>query len=211
MTRPDHGTCFSHKPYRNGTPSTAMGTPEKTGLQLLVATKELPSPEPRVPCPESRAPPYQPLSPRSGLTLVSPSGHISCKGHNMRNRLSRRTFLGKLGSAAVGVGEVAMLGGASLQPASSQTAKPFENEPCDSIGSKVKQIIVKQLGVDEAKVTPNARFVEDLGADSLDVVELIMAFEEAFSIEIPDKDAENIKTVREAVDYICAHQPKSSS
>lgn len=56
MTRPDHGTCFSHKPYRNGTPSTAMGTPEKTGLQLLVATKELPSPEPRVPCPESRAP-----------------------------------------------------------------------------------------------------------------------------------------------------------
>lgn len=129
----------------------------------------------------------------------------------MENRLPRRTFLGKLGTAAVGVGEVAMLGGTSLQAASSQTAKPSENKPCDSLGSKVKQIIVKQLGVDEAKVTPNARFVEDLGADSLDMVELIMAFEEAFKIEIPDKDAEGVKTVQEAVDYICSHQPKLSS
>ena len=125
--------------------------------------------------------------------------------------MSRRTFLGKLGSAAVGVCEVAMLGGTSLQAGSPQTAKPSKNKPCDSIGSKVKQIIVKQLGVDEAKVTPNARFIEDLGADSLDMVELIMAFEEAFNIEIPDKDAEGIKTVQEAVDYICSHQRKSSS
>jgi acyl carrier protein len=60
-------------------------------------------------------------------------------------------------------------------------------------------------------VTPNARFVEDLGADSLDVVELVMAFEEAFNIEIPDKDAEGLKTVQQAVDYICSHQRKSSS
>jgi acyl carrier protein len=67
---------------------------------------------------------------------------------------------------------------------------------------KVKQIIVEQLGVDEAEVTPNASFVDDLGADSLDTVELVMAFEEAFDIEIPDEDAEKIRTVQEAVSYI---------
>ncbi len=67
---------------------------------------------------------------------------------------------------------------------------------------KVKQIIVEQLGVDEAEVTPNASFVDDLGADSLDTVELVMAFEEAFDIEIPDEDAEKIRTVQDAVDYI---------
>ena len=67
---------------------------------------------------------------------------------------------------------------------------------------KVKQIIVEQLGVDEGEVTPNASFVDDLGADSLDTVELVMAFEEAFDIEIPDEDAEKIRTVKDAVDYI---------
>jgi acyl carrier protein len=71
-----------------------------------------------------------------------------------------------------------------------------------SVEDKVKQIIVEQLGVDEAEVTPNASFVDDLGADSLDQVELIMAFEEAFDIEIPDEDAEKIKTVQDAVDYV---------
>ncbi|HET8668061.1 MAG TPA: acyl carrier protein [Terriglobales bacterium] len=71
-----------------------------------------------------------------------------------------------------------------------------------SVEDKVKQIIVEQLGVDEAEVTPNASFVDDLGADSLDTVELVMAFEEAFDIEIPDDDAEKIKTVSDAVDYI---------
>jgi acyl carrier protein len=70
---------------------------------------------------------------------------------------------------------------------------------------RVKQIIVEQLGVDEAEVTPNASFVDDLGADSLDTVELVMAFEEAFEIEIPDEDAEKIRTVKDAVDYINAH------
>ena len=70
---------------------------------------------------------------------------------------------------------------------------------------KVKQIIVEQLGVDEAEVTPNASFVDDLGADSLDTVELVMAFEEAFEIEIPDEDAEKIRTVQNAIDYINAH------
>ena len=67
---------------------------------------------------------------------------------------------------------------------------------------KVKQIIVEQLGVDEGEVTSNASFVDDLGADSLDTVELVMAFEEAFDIEIPDEDAEKIKTVKDAIDYI---------
>ena len=70
---------------------------------------------------------------------------------------------------------------------------------------KVKQIIVEQLGVDEAEVTPNAHFVDDLGADSLDIVELVMAFEEAFEIEIPDEDAEKIRTVQDAVTYIDQH------
>ena len=74
-----------------------------------------------------------------------------------------------------------------------------------SVDERVKQIIVEQLGVDEAEVTANASFVDDLGADSLDTVELVMAFEEAFEIEIPDEDAEKIRTVKDAVDYINAH------
>ena len=74
-----------------------------------------------------------------------------------------------------------------------------------SVEERVKQIIVEQLGVDEAEVTPKASFVDDLGADSLDTVELVMAFEEAFDIEIPDEDAEKIRTVKDAVDYIDKH------
>ena len=66
-----------------------------------------------------------------------------------------------------------------------------------AVEEKVKQIIVEQLGVDEGEVTQNASFVDDLGADSLDTVELVMAFEEAFDIEIPDEDAEKIRTVQE--------------
>ena len=75
-----------------------------------------------------------------------------------------------------------------------------------SVEERVKQIIVEQLGVDEGEVTPNASFVDDLGADSLDTVELVMAFEEAFEIEIPDEDAEKIRTVKDAVDYIEKNQ-----
>ena len=71
-----------------------------------------------------------------------------------------------------------------------------------STQDKVKQIIIEQLSVEEGEVTPTASFVDDLGADSLDRVELIMAFEEAFDIEIPDEDAEKIRTVKDAVDYI---------
>src|SRR6266566_5208622 len=71
-----------------------------------------------------------------------------------------------------------------------------------SVEQKVKQIIVEQLGVDEAQVDPTASFVDDLGADSLDIVELVMAFEEAFDLDIPDEDAEKIATVKNAIDYI---------
>jgi acyl carrier protein len=71
-----------------------------------------------------------------------------------------------------------------------------------SIAEKVASIIAEQLEVESAKVTPNARFDTDLNADSLDVVELVMAFEEAFDIEIPDEEAENIQTVQQAIDHI---------
>jgi acyl carrier protein len=70
------------------------------------------------------------------------------------------------------------------------------------IDEKVKEIIAKQLGVDSGEVTLEASFVEDLGADSLDTVELVMAFEETFNIEIPDEDAEKITKVRDAIEYI---------
>ena len=71
-----------------------------------------------------------------------------------------------------------------------------------AVADKVKSIIVEQLGVDEEEVTLDAIFTDDLGADSLDIVELVMAFEEEFGIEIPDEEAEKISNVREAVDYI---------
>ena len=71
-----------------------------------------------------------------------------------------------------------------------------------SVGPKVKEIIAKQLGVDMEKVTPEASFIDDLGADSLDTVELVMAFEESFNVEIPDEDAEKILKVDDAIKYI---------
>src|SRR6185503_7148679 len=80
--------------------------------------------------------------------------------------------------------------------------------PDPEIEQKVKQIIVDELGVDENEVTPNARFIDDLGADSLDTVELVMRFEEEFGIEIPDEDAEKIQSVRDAYNYIDQHQAK---
>jgi acyl carrier protein len=73
------------------------------------------------------------------------------------------------------------------------------------MAEKVKQIISEQLGVDESEVTPSASFVDDLGADSLDQVELVMALEEAFGVEIPDEDAEKIRTVQDAIDYVDKH------
>ena len=74
-----------------------------------------------------------------------------------------------------------------------------------AVAEKVKSIIVEQLGVEADEVTPEASFTEDLGADSLDIVELVMAFEEEFGIEIPDEDAEKIGRVQEAVSYIEQH------
>lgn len=74
-----------------------------------------------------------------------------------------------------------------------------------AIDKRVKEIIAEQLGVDEAQVTNEASFMDDLGADSLDTVELVMALEEEFDIEISDEDAEKIQTVQDAVDYITEH------
>ena len=79
-----------------------------------------------------------------------------------------------------------------------------------SVEQKVKEIIVEQLGVDPEQVTQEASFVEDLGADSLDTVELVMALEEEFDLEIPDEDAEKIITVGDAIDYIEKNLTESS-
>ncbi len=73
------------------------------------------------------------------------------------------------------------------------------------VEAKVKEIIVEQLNVDKEAVVPTAKFVDDLGADSLDTVELVMALEEAFSLDIPDDDAEKIGTVGDAINYIKSH------
>jgi acyl carrier protein len=75
-----------------------------------------------------------------------------------------------------------------------------------TIEQKVKNIIADQLGVGEEEIKPGASFIEDLGADSLDIVELVMAMEEEFEVEIPDEEAENIKTVQDAVNYVTTHK-----
>ncbi len=74
-----------------------------------------------------------------------------------------------------------------------------------NVAEEVKKIIVEQLGVDEEEVKPEAKFIEDLGADSLDTVELVMAMEEKFGIDIPDSDASKIQTVQDAIDYVESH------
>ena len=75
-----------------------------------------------------------------------------------------------------------------------------------AIEAKVKNIIADQLGVGEDEIKPESSFIEDLGADSLDIVELVMAMEEEFEVEIPDEEAENIKTVGDAINYINSHK-----
>jgi len=75
----------------------------------------------------------------------------------------------------------------------------------DNIAERVKKIVVEHLGVDESKVSEGASFIDDLGADSLDTVELVMAFEEEFGVEIPDDAAEKILTVKDAIDYLKEH------
>lgn len=74
-----------------------------------------------------------------------------------------------------------------------------------SVDKRVKEIVAEQLGKDEAEVRSESSFIDDLGADSLDIVELVMAMEDEFGIEIPDEDAEKIKTVKDVVDYIKTH------
>jgi acyl carrier protein len=81
----------------------------------------------------------------------------------------------------------------------------LRNQRMSDVAERVKKIVVEHLGVDEAKVTENASFIDDLGADSLDTVELVMAFEEEFGCEIPDDAAEKIVTVKDAVSFIEAH------
>ena len=98
-------------------------------------------------------------------------------------------------------------GGALKRPYPFRPTQDFTGDrKMPAVDEKVKQIIVEQLQVDEAEVTPGASFQEDLGADSLDVVELVMQFEEAFDIQIPDEYAEKIKTVKDATEYIEKHQ-----
>ncbi|NWF92061.1 MAG: acyl carrier protein [Syntrophaceae bacterium] len=75
----------------------------------------------------------------------------------------------------------------------------------NDVAKRVKEIIVEQLGVNESEVTPEAKFVDDLGADSLDLVELVMALEEEYNMEISDEDAEKILTVGDAIEYIQSH------
>jgi acyl carrier protein len=85
-------------------------------------------------------------------------------------------------------------------------ARPADEEsPMSDTAERVKKIVVEHLGVDESKVTENASFVDDLGADSLDTVELVMAFEEEFGCEIPDEAAEKILTIKDAINYIEEH------
>ncbi len=79
-----------------------------------------------------------------------------------------------------------------------------------SVEERVKELIVEQLGVETGQVTDRAKFVDDLGADSLDTVELVMALEEEFSIEIPDEDAEKITSVGDAIKYVNEHAEKAS-
>ncbi len=79
-----------------------------------------------------------------------------------------------------------------------------------TIEARVKKIVIEQLGVEEEAITKDASFVDDLGADSLDTVELVMALEEEFETEIPDEDAEKITTIQQAIDYINSHIKESS-
>jgi acyl carrier protein len=108
-----------------------------------------------------------------------------------------------------------MLGTVSPAPAVAERAEVthsqdlrvnfVEERVMSDVAERVKKIVVEHLGVDETKVTDNASFIDDLGADSLDTVELVMAFEEEFGCEIPDDAAEKIVTVKDAVQFIEAH------
>src|ERR1700730_6251995 len=103
-----------------------------------------------------------------------------------------------------------MIGPSLLRPDrpkvhSNKQVYPSRYQPMSDVADRVKKIVVEHLGVDESKVTENASFIDDLGADSLDTVELVMAFEEEFGCEIPDDAAEKIVTVKDAVSFIESH------
>jgi acyl carrier protein len=96
--------------------------------------------------------------------------------------------------------------GSAPKKSSPQARLSVEVDPMSDVAERVKKIVVEHLGVDESKVTDNASFIDDLGADSLDTVELVMAFEEEFGCEIPDDAAEKIVTVKDAVNFIDGHK-----
>jgi acyl carrier protein len=102
-------------------------------------------------------------------------------------------------------GDTMTADGAGIQCRSDFQASQRGKERMSDVNDRVKKIVVEHLGVDESKVTENASFIDDLGADSLDTVELVMAFEEEFGCEIPDDAAEKIVTVKDAVNFIESH------
>src|SRR5207344_1758411 len=132
-----------------------------------------------------------------GARRVGGEDSAQASGHAGRRR--RRGVLPRIGR-----GGVYYRAGARRQRRHVHVGRDFRPgivEDRMAVADKVKSIIVEQLGVDEEEVTPDASFVDDLGADSLDTVELVMAFEEEFGIEIPDEHAEKITRVKEAIDY----------
>src|SRR5260370_31133738 len=116
--------------------------------------------------------------------------------------------MGPAPSAGAGLGndgpELPSAGSAKVH--SNKRVYPSRYQPMSDVADRVKKIVVEHLGVDESKVTENASFIDDLGADSLDTVELVMAFEEEFGCEIPDDAAEKIVTVKDAVTFIEGHK-----
>jgi acyl carrier protein len=127
---------------------------------------------------------------------------------------SGNTSVNRLGNASGAAGEVAkyltkkygksLVEWAKNRPPS-EVAAQLAQSPLTEEEAKVQSIIIDELGVDPNEVTANARFIDDLGADSLDTVELVMRFEEEFGIEIPDEDAEKIQSVRDAYGYVTQH------
>jgi acyl carrier protein len=119
----------------------------------------------------------------------------------------RRSFITQTFKYLVVAGSASVAGmlGAAQVGTNPPSKSPGKTAPVDPVEAKVRKLIVEQLGVDPKKVTGKARFAEDLGADSLDKVELTMALEEAFGIEIPDADGCKILTVKDAVQYVKSH------
>ena len=142
------------------------------------------------------------------LGLLAGSGYAyGGRGHRLVGAIADKR-LANTRSEAVRKKLKKLLDGLTLEEAATlpDNIKDWDPKKEDEIENKVKQIIVDELGVDESEVTPNARFIDDLGGDSLDTVELVMRFEEEFDIEIPDEDAEKIQSVRDAYSYINQHK-----